>query len=168
MWLEQATALKKTLGLWTAIQERDANGLRMMIRGPQPDMLDWGPLYGDFLSPIRGQQGRAPKDPLTLAKVYLARAINQRLHPFSSATFVCLDSNGNLKRHSRPVNLRTALWMQLSEIVTGTRKIRFCEICGELMDVTNNTRGKKVHDRCSQRERMQRYRKTRNGEKTRK
>jgi hypothetical protein len=50
----------------------------------------------------------------------------------------------------------------------GARKIRPCEICDGLMDVTNNTRRKKVHDHCSRRECMRRYRRARDGKKTRK
>ena len=116
---------------------------------------------------VRGLKSRAPTDLHTLAKEYLARVLSSHLQPSTSAAFVGLESNGNLKLHTRPINLQAALWMHLSEIVTGTRKVRPCEICGDLMDMTDHTSRKTVHNRRSHRERMRRYRRARNGEKTR-
>jgi len=167
LWLEEASALIKLLDLWRAIQERNVKALGKMIC---PDALglmktcNYRPPLNDAREHVRVLKGRAPTDLLALAKEDLAQALNFHLQRSSSSTFVCVDSNGSWKLHSRPINLRAALWMQFSEIVTGTRKLRSCEICGDLMDVTNNTRSKKVHDRCSQRESMRRYRRKRNGE----
>jgi hypothetical protein len=167
LWLEEASALNKLMDMWRAIQ---ANNVKALGQGISPDgrglteSLNYRSPFNDAREHVSGLKDRAPRDLLALAKEYLARALNLHLHLANSATFVCVDSNGNWKLHCRPVNMRAALWMQFSEIVTGTRKIRACEICGDLMDVTNNTRRKKVHDRCSQRECMQRYRRTRNGE----
>jgi hypothetical protein len=167
LWLEEASTLKKLFDLWGAIQQRNVKAGQVQLA---PSVLrnllnqydSYHPPFDDVREHIRGLPGRARKgDPLELAKVYLAEAINCHLQPSSAAPFVSLDWNGGFKIHYRPTNLRTALWVQLSEIVTGVRKIRRCEICGELMDVTNRTRRKKVHDCCSRRERMQRYRKNR-------
>jgi hypothetical protein len=156
-WLEQATALKKVLDLWKAIRERDAKVLRTMEWQP-PDKLDWA--VDDIFEPIAWVQGKYRKDPLAIAQVHLAQTINSHLRPTSSSTFVCLGSDGNLKLHNSPMNLLTAIWMQLSQMVTGIRRMRSCGHCGELMDVTNCTRRKKFHDACSQHKRTVKYRGT--------
>jgi hypothetical protein len=79
LWLGQATALKKTLGVWKAIQERDAKGLGMI----RHRLCSWEPRFDDFLQPISGERSPASGDPLALAKVYLAQAINcQRVRLF--------------------------------------------------------------------------------------
>ena len=167
LWLEEASALNKLMDIWRAIQAKNVKALEQGIcpdgRG-LTESLNYPSPFNDAREHVSGLKDRAPSDPLALAKEYLARALSLHLQVANSAIFVCVDSNGNFKHHYRPVNMRAALWMQFSEIVTGTRKIRACEICGDLMDVTNHTRRKKVHDRCSQRECMQRYRRTRNGE----
>ena len=167
-WLEEASAMNELMGVWRTIEDKDVKALG---RGVCPDWRELtetiksvSPL-SDARGHVDGLKNREPRDVLALAKEYLAQALNSRLQISNPLTFVSVDSNGHFKRHSRPPNLRAALWMQFSEIVTGARKIRGCEICGDLMDVTDNTRRKKIHNRCGQRECMQRYRRKSNGEK---
>jgi hypothetical protein len=177
LWLEEASEMDVLLYLSEAIDAGKTEDLRswesdlsIIVIGTlnrDPPFVDHH-LFDDVREHIRGLKGRVPRNVLELAKVWLAQRLNSHLQPLNSATFVCLDSVGNLKLHSRPINLRAALWMQLAEIVTKTKKIRRCEICEQLMDVTNHTEAKRVHDRCSLRERMRRYRRARNGKETRK
>src|ERR1700733_10551681 len=51
----------------------------------------------------------------------------------------------------RATSLIAALWLQFSEYVSGSRRIRRCEECKQFMDVTECVRpgAKRVHDRCS-------------------
>lgn len=66
-----------------------------------------------------------------------------------------------------PANLQTAIWFQFSQLVTGEREVRPCQVCGKLMDITDTARkgSKRMHERCSLAKRMQRYRaKLKNGE----
>ena len=166
--LGEVFALNEVWNLWTAIKERNVKALVQMI-GPKGRLRKkaFGPrppfryLPEDF----RALEGRVITDALAIAKEYLVQALNSHLEPPISATLVRVDSNGNLKLHNRPVNLRAALWLQFAELVAGARNVRPCEICGDLMDVTDNTIRKKVHDRCSQKLSMQRYRRKINGEK---
>jgi hypothetical protein len=55
-----------------------------------------------------------------------------------------------------------ALWLQFSELIAGERTIRRCEApdCGKWMDISDVARkgSKRMHDRCSLRLRMRRYR----------
>jgi hypothetical protein len=166
-WLEEASALNKLMDMWSAIQAKNVKALGQMI-GPDgrrlTETFNCRPPFDDAREHVRGLKGRAATDLLALAKEYLAQTLNFHLQASPSTTFLAVDSNGGWEVHSRPINLRAVLWTQFSEIVTGTRKIRPCEICGDLMDVTNNTRRKKVHDHCSQRECMRRYRRKLNGE----
>ena len=91
------------------------------------------------------------------AKLYLGLQVNH--HLVNSADLgVRLDSDMKFRPISRPVNLHMAMWVILSDILTGARKLRPCGICGELMDVTDRRRHKSVHKKCSRREITRRYR----------
>lgn len=66
-----------------------------------------------------------------------------------------------------PANLKAAIWLQFSRLVSGERTVRRCEVCGEWMDITETARrgSKRMHERCSLASRMRRYRaKLKNGE----
>jgi hypothetical protein len=57
-------------------------------------------------------------------------------------------------------DLRSALWLQFANAITGKAVIKRCELCGGFMDVTSSARpgAKRMHDRCSLAGRMRRYR----------
>jgi hypothetical protein len=60
----------------------------------------------------------------------------------------------------KPSTLLKTIWLQFADLVCGRRTIRICEVCKELMDITDaaHRNSKRMHDRCSRRVRMQRYR----------
>jgi hypothetical protein len=56
--------------------------------------------------------------------------------------------------------LVSRLWLQLAELVTGSRYLRQCEKCQQWMDISDSPRkgSKRMHERCSLALRMARYR----------
>ena len=131
-WLGEASGLRFALQAWDALEARDYAVIRRILpslrRQPFPHIKEWFVNFVNF-------------------------------HLVSGTeTFLCLDSHGHPEPHTTPINLKTALWLQVSQIMTGITEIRPCAICGEMMDVTGNTRRKRVHAACSLRERMKRYR----------
>jgi hypothetical protein len=65
-----------------------------------------------------------------------------------------------LEARVHPTSLLSAIWLQFAEWVTGTRVVRPCERCHQLMDITESPRrrSKRMHQRCSLAGRMARYR----------
>jgi hypothetical protein len=91
------------------------------------------------------------------AKALIASIINRRLYKQVSTGLV-LDRAGQLRPYFAPTSLLAAMWLQCYDHVVGARLYRRCEICGKRMDVTEHQTNKKVHDQCSRRERMRRWR----------
>lgn len=93
------------------------------------------------------------------AKLFLAQLIDRHLYKQISPRFV-LDRNDSFRPYYYPSSLIAAMWLQFYRFLVGETKFRKCEICLKRMDVTENRSNKKVHNRCSTRLRMQRYRST--------
>ena len=91
------------------------------------------------------------------ARFLLLKNVNQKLHGSASPHLV-IDDEGQLHPYIIPHHLLGALWLQFYRAVTGERKFRPCEICGEWMDVTELNADKRMHDVCSNRERQRRWR----------
>jgi hypothetical protein len=47
---------------------------------------------------------------------------------------------------------------RLAGLVDGLQRVRDCDICKKPLDVTGHNGSKRVHEKCSLRERMRRYR----------
>ena len=161
-WLSEAAELRHVLQVWRQVEAEDTASLRKFIRWEQEAVfadLDKGNklLIANWHENPRWLPRLKRGETLAPAKLYLAFRINLKLKGAADVG-VRLDSDLKFRPISRPINLLSALWMLLSETVTGVRKIRPCEICGELMDVTANRSHKQVHSRCSQRERVRKYR----------
>ena len=162
-WLKAVAPIALVLELWGMVDSEDSASLRRRIRWERA---------GVFLSYEDGQKiwivtpvtdtGRWLEkwkrgDLVGPALHYIATLTNRYLRGKSSA-MIELGPQGKLTSHSSPVNLHSALWLQVADIVTGKRRIRPCSICKDLMDVTDNRGHKAVHSQCSLRERMRRYR----------
>lgn len=102
-------------------------------------------------------------DVIAPARYWLARTINKATAGMVQPAVTLDTETGNLRPHLAPRNLLALLWVQLYMAATGQRRFRPCAICGQLMDVTENTRAKTVHRGCSQRERHRRWREKRAG-----
>ncbi len=140
-WLEESSLVRFAFDLWSAIDSDDLPALRRIAGLP---------LWQKF--PIL--RGFAIND---LSSLRLFQFINMNLLSGTEA-FLAPNKQGKPEQRSRPIHLRSAFWLQLSNIVTGARKLKRCEICQEFMDVTGNKTSKRVHQQCSLRERMRRYR----------
>jgi hypothetical protein len=91
------------------------------------------------------------------AKVFLSMTVDRALRNQVSPRLV-LDPSGSLRPYIYPSSLLAAIWLQVYRHAICETKIRRCEICHARMDVTDNRTHKRVHENCSLRVRMQRYR----------
>lgn len=106
-------------------------------------------------------------DPKGPANYFVAKTINERLNPERGSRLISrvrpmvyLDKSNVFNHSFMPSNLLALIWTKFYEAVA-VRKFRYCEICNRLLDVTEHTNAKRVHDKCSSRERQRRlyYRK---------
>lgn len=177
-WMHQISEMRIVLELWDLIQANDVRALKEFIhwregyvefccrllqggeiRGVQRtpktgfryEVIAHSHLYGrHFATWKRGEVSR----PATL---FVTNIVNNALRGQISSVAV-LDSDGTLTPYYNPTCLLAALWLQIYQQITGQTKFRRCGICGNRMDVTKNRRHKRVHESCSHRMRMQRYR----------
>lgn len=73
-----------------------------------------------------------------------------------------VSSSGTAEPKVTPSSLLSAIWLQFSELVAGSRKIRKCDVCGRWMDISETARpnAKRMHDRCGKTKRQSRWRAT--------
>lgn len=84
-------------------------------------------------------------DALEPARYWLAFTVSQKLKGTLTPT-IQLGSKGEFRRGYKPSNLLSLVWLQLYEATLGARKFTRCTVCDGLMDVTENTKAKKMHD----------------------
>ncbi len=169
-WLLEAHRLQMALHVWDLLDAKDTRGLRGIFRWEE------GSVMARFPNRVTRWIAGTAHNPQWLrvwhhgdvvgpAKLFLVEEFNQVMDGKASPTLL-LDANGNFKPYSTPVSLLAALWLQFSEVMTGVRALKPCELCGSLMDVTDNRHHKRMHDHCSLRLRMARYRgKSRSGQR---
>jgi hypothetical protein len=97
-----------------------------------------------------------PNDCILPAKYFLATLTASKLQS-NLIAIPLVTQEDNFKFHLRATTLLQTLWFQFFRFLTGDVKFRRCEICGDLMDVTNYRENKRVHDDCSRKIRNQRY-----------
>jgi len=163
-WLLESAKIKETLEIWFATENKDRSFLRKVVRWDE--QVVWAVNHQKIKVPIawRGpgsvvfekwKQG----DLIAPARFYIQEQVNAGL----SGTFsirLSTTSSGEMAQHLSPVDLLSALWLQISQILTGQKKIRPCDVCGRQMDISENRSHKRVHDACSLRRRMAKYRKS--------
>lgn len=71
-----------------------------------------------------------------------------------------IGGKGKVKGHLSSSSRLVSAWLQFAELVCGKRTLRPCNVCHQLMDVSQSARpgAKRMHDRCSLAGRMRRYR----------
>jgi hypothetical protein len=182
-WLRLISRIKFWLEAWLAILNRDTVGAKQLLwehLGPDLDVRISGILKG--------------REPIELLREHLVREINQRLNPGLQTIGPCgypgckykhpprlaahvrqaIHIDLNCSRTARgpqidfilsPYDLRSALWLQFANAITGKSVIKRCELCGEFMDVTSSARpgAKRMHHHCSLAARMRRYRRRKAG-----
>jgi hypothetical protein len=98
-----------------------------------------------------------PADLREASMFVLAKTINRNLASRVSIR-IGRDHLGEWKQFTEPVNLKAAIWLYVADLVSGLRRVRRCEVCGQHMDVSGNRRHKSMHDKCSLKTRMSRMR----------
>ena len=160
-WLYEAANLRQKFQIWDMLEGRDRVALRRIFRWK--DGMIIAVIEGDEIAVTTRSHNPEwlnrlkPGDVFGAAKLYLAFQVSTVLTT-STHVGVRLDSDLKLRPYLRPINLLRALWVMFGDLLTGARLSRPCGICGRLMDVTNRRRQKRVHDRCSGRNRTARYR----------
>jgi hypothetical protein len=162
-WLNFALEIREVWEIWQALEARNIRQLRKIItwnNGSVAARSSGGrciPIADRSTNPIWLDRWR-PGDLFGPAKLYIADRYNQRMERMASPA-ILLDSTGAFSSHSVPVSLLSAIWLELGEVITNLRRQIRCEICGRMMDVTDNRSNKRVHEECSKSRRMKKYRK---------
>ena len=166
-WLEEAQRLRHVYRLSDLCQSKDVRGLGKMIYWTRGSVTVTFP---NGIKRVIVHSGKNSQwlnvwkrgDVFGPAKLFIAEEYNAQIHQMASPLLL-LDSRGELKPHSSPACLLGAIWLEFGEVASGVRKQTLCEYCGRMMDVTNNRSDKRVHKKCSLRERMARYRQAQKG-----
>jgi hypothetical protein len=168
-WLEEAQRLRHVYKLSDLCQSKDVRGLGKMIywaRGSVTVTFPHGIKRAVVHSGKNSQWLNVWErgDVFGPAKLFIAEEYNSKIDQMASPLLL-LDSRSELKPHISPASLLGAMWLEFGEVASGVRKQTVCEYCGLVMDVTNNRSHKRVHDNCSLRVRMARYRQAQKGVK---
>lgn len=137
-------------------QEIKSRRLPESYKGPFPaeEFPEWHRAHNAWV----GTSDQFPPGSVTEAAMsFLAREVTEALSRLK-INAVVLNKGGKFDSTFRPENLVGALWFQFFQMITGEKRIIRCEVCGDWMDVTDNRRSKKMHDRCSLNRRMKKYR----------
>ena len=166
-WLEEAQRLRHVYRLSDLCQSKDVRGLGKMIywtRGSVTVTFPNGIRRAIVHSGNNSQWLNVWKrgDVFGPAKLFIAEEYNSQIDKMASPLLL-LDSRSELKPHISTASLLGAIWLEFGEVASGVRKQTVCEYCGLVMDVTNNRSHKRVHDNCSLRVRMARYRQAQKG-----
>jgi len=161
-WHHEVSLLHRWLEAWTLSAAKNTRVLRRKLKE---------------LLPVR-----PPANVLPFALGELVHVINAHLWPDVSGEInpTCLECGCACRRVSvkphvfyafrlsgeavvpevRPVGLLAAAWLGFGEVVSGQRRIRPCEVCGQWMDITDTARptAKRMHERCAHARRVRRWR----------
>jgi hypothetical protein len=161
-WHHEVGLLHQWLEVWTLFTVRNIRALRKRLKE---------------LLPVP-----APASVVPFALGQLVHTINAHLWPDVSGETnpTCLECGCACRRVSvkphvsyafrvtgeavvpevRPVGLLSAAWLGFGEVVSGQRRIRPCEVCGQWMDITDTARptAKRMHERCAHARRVRRWR----------
>jgi hypothetical protein len=81
------------------------------------------------------------------ARLIVQYNVNDRLRKAHLA--LASDNKDEFKPYILPISLYDALWVQLFQWITGIQKFIPCEICGRMMELTEQNRtSKRAHDSC--------------------
>jgi hypothetical protein len=152
----------ETAGDWGGEIAEVAKGLNLITRGASGkelsslvDTINWR------LLPTKHVESRKcfmPDCPYGSG----VRKETTRIGPHLAYQVTKVKRNGSPAFEGRlfPSSLLTTIWLQVSELLLGERRLRRCEICGRLMDVSDAARpnAKRVHQQCSRNERQKRWR----------
>jgi len=154
-FLEEKTNRDENGTLWN----EDLKGLRFIdrqnfLRKDYARLFDlW---HEDELKYLTRKKRRGPIFGPT--ELYIASLMNRNLSDLVSPS-MAFDTEGKLIKSFNVSNLFGAVWIGLYQALLNPRGIVQCSVCTEWMDVTKNRSSKKVHPKCGQRRRKDRYNK---------
>jgi hypothetical protein len=174
-WLSESGRMRTVLAFIDLLQPGYERELELNVRwvssADRTQVLfrnesgDWSrmPISYDFVESRELKKG----DVARAARMFVVQQINRGLLGNVSA-MVLLNRDGSIQPFAAPDSLLAAMWLQAGELATGVRIKNICSICGGVLELTNkNRKHKRVHDSCSLRERVRRYREKKSGQKTR-
>lgn len=183
IWLTHAALVARVVQVWERLQLPPAArraSLRECIHWQAADYVV-ARFQGNITIPIAWQGENArwlkrwkPGDLEGPARLFIADEVTRRLYRRATVQILPRDFGDTLQQVLTPADLLAGIWTQVAQLVTGVRQARRCEACGQLFDVTGSRSHKRIHDSCSLRLRMARYRAKKkvearsNGTKTRK
>lgn len=180
-WLSELRKFRDTVDLWHCLKDGRKADIQRVRTYCEP-LYHWKP--GSSWSLAYSPVFHSLLDkPLLLAKRVVLHTINSQLVPvltvehkcwlpkcgFTPGPDISSQTSGMLRADGGRIQLMIvssdllkSVWLQLAAYVAGQRKAKKCEApdCGLLMDVTDSPRpgAKRMHQRCEERLRKQRYR----------
>lgn len=168
MWLDEAETLRNVYEVSEILRTQDERRLKKVVcweddgtvlaKFPRRNSERHREL---FITRKAGDRSwlkdRRYRDPFAPAKLFLANEFNGNMAELASPT-LRLDSMGRIQPYTEPTCLLSAIWVELEGLITGLRRRLRCEVCRHWLDVTDKRSDKRMHDKCSHRRKMARYR----------
>jgi len=157
LWAQQVQEFKSYFDGWRAVQDLSPEQSKRALLAFMQRVIPKYPLERRRNTPIEELKKRAQELIIRRVNEYLrasapdGTALVRLLITQRGQTFVPV---------LIPSNVLGAVWLQFSQVITGTRILQHCELCKDLMDITDSAHpgSKRMHSRCSNRIRKQRYR----------
>jgi hypothetical protein len=186
-WQRQHERFRIAFKLWQATSDRDIRKVKVLMTQAQKEEAERRPLTSEAGLCGADEQLTDPFVAATKVVVYLANCglrpqenalgkpccvpgctewkidkIFNKTTPWVEPTIEVREAGKavTLVLLDKPMSLLAAMWLQFAEFITGKRRVRLCEECGEYMDVTSSVRpgAKRIHERCSNNARARRWR----------
>jgi hypothetical protein len=125
---------------------------RPLLRRPYTQWL----LRPQDVDPLR-EMGWSDGDVIGPARLAIMTFVNSRLETLCRPRLY-LDKHRGFAGHVTPTNLLGCIWLQFYLSLIGQLKLRRCAVCGFEMDVTESRSTRRMHAKCSKRERMRKWR----------
>ena len=175
LWKSEIERMGRLVRIWKAVKGGRKNQLKHVIRWKSHNAVGYklGTEMGWLATPETNRflLGRfSPKNVLKPATYLLQRQINQRIAEWDTCGYVAIvprlvwcpgpriDGVARPDHHQRiifqPTNLLAAIWLQFAKAVTEEYQLRFCEGCGEPLQVGKGARRSHTQTcspRCRQR-----------------
>jgi hypothetical protein len=167
-WRRHIDLMRATIGVFDLNAAADSKEIASLIRWQGNTAFFCCRIEGDRLigcpQPDKGTLSMVLSDNALragdydhAAQVFLSRVIDLSLKKQVSPRLVSLGTGKKMRPYFYPSSLLAAMWLQVYWMILGETRFRRCDICQRRMDVTENRTNKRVHKSCSDREKMQRY-----------
>jgi hypothetical protein len=159
-WRYEIHEMRRTVEFWKLLNKGDEDALRAHAERDQGRLLFQnlpGTLAGSFEHAFESAEEQeearlTPDDLRTPALVCLKRWINRPLKNYVGSKLMLNSRKKKLEYTYAPRNLLGALWLQVSELVTGVVEMHYCRECGKPIPIKKGgieeRKGRKDHDLC--------------------